>query len=165
MTRRYADIMGDPRCLLMKAIAFETHSDEGVIVGPDRAGLVIVGIKCRVIGGQRANAPSRPHVRRRQALHNSLGAFRRDDAAPKAMAGVGCNGQNLVLVTVKRIGIEPKLLVPEKFVEPREKCGCFGTQFSGAFGLTERIEHLRHPHPSAVNIALKLAECLRPFYQ
>ena len=81
------------------------------------------------------------------------------------MADIGCNGQNLVLVAVKRIGIEPKFLIPENFVEPREQSGGFGTQFSGALGLTERIEHLRHAYPGIINISLKLAECLRPLYQ
>src|ERR1051325_10146787 len=122
----------------MKAIAFEAHSDDGVVVRPDRAGLVVVGIKCWMIGGERANAPSRPHVRRGQALHNSLGAFGRNDAAPKAMTGIGCNGQNLLFLAIKRIGIEPKFLIPENFVEPREKSRGFGTQFSRALGLTER---------------------------
>ena len=81
------------------------------------------------------------------------------------MASIGCNGQNLVLVAVERIGIETKFFIPENIVEPREKSGGFGTQFSRTLGLTERIEHLRRAYPSIVNIALKFAECLRPLYQ
>src|SRR5262249_23830441 len=98
-------------------------------------------------------------------VHYSLGSLGGHDAGPKAMAGIGCNGQDFVLVAVKRIGIEPKFLIPESFVKPREKSGGFGTQFSRSLGLTECIEHLRHAYPGVVNIALQLAECLRPLYQ
>src|SRR5262249_2696791 len=88
----------------------------------------------------------------------------RHDARPKAVAGIGCYGQNLLLVAVERIGIEPKFLVPENVVEPCEQSGGFGPQFSGALGFTERIEHLRHAYPSIENITLKLVERLRPLH-
>src|SRR2546422_2496598 len=81
------------------------------------------------------------------------------------MPGIGCDGQDLVLVAVERIGIEPEFLVPEDFVEPREQSSSLGTQLRSAVGLAERIENLRHANPSIVNVALKLAERLRPLYR
>jgi hypothetical protein len=52
VTCRHTNIMRDPRRLRMKAIVFEAHFDDGVVVRPDGACLVVVWIKCRVAGSK-----------------------------------------------------------------------------------------------------------------
>src|SRR6516162_2299784 len=81
------------------------------------------------------------------------------------MPGIGRDGQDLVLVSVERIGVKAETLVPEHFVEAREQSGSLGAQFSRPIGLAERIEDLRHANPSVVNVTLKLAERLGSLYQ
>ena len=133
MACRHAHVMGDARRLRSKAVQLEPHRNDGVVVRPDGAGLIVVRIECAVVGGQGANAPSGPHVRRHQALDHPLCALGRHDAGPQAMTGVGCNAQHLLLVAVERIGIEPKFLIPESLVEPRVQGRRFGPQFRRAF--------------------------------
>ena len=81
------------------------------------------------------------------------------------MSGIGRDGQDLVLVAVERIGIEPEFFVPESLVEPSEQSSGLGPQFRGTLGLAENIENLCHTEPSIVDVALKLAERLGPLYQ
>src|SRR6516162_5281474 len=78
---------------------------------------------------------------------------------------LGCDSQDLFLVSVECIGIKPKFLVPEHFVEAREQSGSLGAQLGRSVSLAERIEDLRHANPRVVNVALELAERLGPFYQ
>src|SRR6185437_16093569 len=54
---RVADIAGNPSKLGVEAVPFETKRDDGVVVRPDRSGLVVVRIERRVQRGERANAP------------------------------------------------------------------------------------------------------------
>ena len=82
MARRHAHVVRDPRRLRAKAIEFEPHGDDGVVVRPHRAGLIVVRIECPMIGGQRANAPTRPHVGCHQAVDHPLCTRAGHDAAP-----------------------------------------------------------------------------------
>src|SRR6266446_8124560 len=81
------------------------------------------------------------------------------------MPGIGGDGQNLVLVTVERIDIEPKFLVPEGFVEPLEQGGGLRTQLLRTLRLAKRVEGFGHAEPSAVNVALKLTERLGSLHE
>ena len=67
VARRHAHVVRDLRRLRAKAIEFEPHSDNGLVVRSHRAGLKIVRIECPMIGAQRADTP---------AVHMS-GAIRR----------------------------------------------------------------------------------------
>src|ERR1700751_2639651 len=100
-----ADVVRDPRRLLPEAIEFKADGDDGVVVRPDRARLVVVWIVSWMIGGERANAPPGPHVRRHQPLHDFLGALRGHDPGPKAMPSVRSNAQYLFLLAIERIGV------------------------------------------------------------
>src|SRR5262245_28122302 len=128
VARRHAHIVRHARRLRSKAVELEPHGDDGVIVRPHRAGLIIVWIERPMIGGKRANAPSRPHVGRHQTIHYPLCTLAGHDTRPKAMAGVGGDGQDLVFVAVERIGVESQFLVPEGYIESLEQLGSLGTQ-------------------------------------
>src|SRR3954451_20063397 len=81
------------------------------------------------------------------------------------MSGIGCHRQDLLLVAIECIGVEPELVIPESFVEPCEKNDGLGTQLLCTLRLSERVKHLRHAEPSTVNITLQFAECLRSLNQ
>src|SRR5258708_13610089 len=81
------------------------------------------------------------------------------------MPGIGGDGQNLVLVTVERIDIEPQFLIPEGFVEPLEQGSSLRTQLLRTLRFAQRIERLGHADPSAVNVALKLTERLGSLHE
>src|SRR5260370_29815720 len=81
------------------------------------------------------------------------------------MPGIGGDGQNLVLVTVERIDIEPQFLIPEGFVEPLEQGSSLRTQLLRTLRFTQRIERLGHADPIAVNVALKLTERLESLHE
>src|SRR5262252_2034322 len=78
------------------------------------------------------------------------------------MPGIGRDGEDLVLVAVERIGIEPQFLVPENLVKPRKQSSSLCTQVSRTLGLAKNIEDFRHADPSIVDVSLKLAERLGP---
>jgi hypothetical protein len=68
-------------------------------------------------------------------------------------------------MTVERIGIETEFVIPKCRVEPFKQSGCLCTQLPRTIAFAERVKHLGHADPGAVNIALKLAQRLRSLHQ
>ena len=81
------------------------------------------------------------------------------------MPGVGCDRQHLVLVSIERVDIKSQFLIPEGVVEPLEQSGSLGTQRLRAVRLSERLENLSHADPGTVDVALQLAQRLRPLHK
>src|SRR5262245_21656632 len=117
VTGRLADVASDHRRLLAESVAFEAHGDDAIVVRPHRAVLIREGIVSRVSLRQRADAPAAPHIRFQESPHNSLGAIRANNAAPKKMTGVRGDRLDRLLVTIKRVRVVANVLTPELFFE------------------------------------------------
>src|SRR6516162_11305744 len=81
------------------------------------------------------------------------------------MPGVGGDRQHLLLLAIEREDVEAQLLIPEGLIEPFEQRSSLPSQLLGSVRLAKRIEYFGHTQPGIIDIALQLAQRLRPPYQ
>src|SRR5947199_1649291 len=161
VARRLRDVARHAGRLGGEAVALEAERDDAVVVRPDGSPLVGEGIVRGVPRGQRPDAPAAPHVGLEETLHDPRGAIRAGDTAPQAMAGVGGDRPDGLLLWIERERVEPEVLAPEFRLERRTEGARLGTQPGRALRLGERIEDLRHAQPRVEDVALELAQRLR----
>src|SRR5439155_23997157 len=119
------------------------------------------GIVGGVPRGQRPDTPSAPQVGLEETLHDPRGVIRARDAAPQAVAGVGGDRPDGLLLGIEREGVEAEVLAPELRLERRPERTRLGAQPRRALRLAEDVEDLRHAHPRVEDVALELAQRLR----
>lgn len=88
MARGVADVAGDLRGFGCEPVTLETQRDNGIVVSPDGAKLIGLGIERSVIRRKRTNPPARPHIGRHQPRHDTCCAILGNDARPQAMARI-----------------------------------------------------------------------------
>src|SRR4030081_3332715 len=95
---------------------------------PHRSILVRVRIVGGMVCGQGADAPAAPHVRLHQPFDHPASAVGRDNSRPQTMSGIRRNAEHRFFVAIQGVGIEPRLLIPECFVEAAKQLCCFRPQ-------------------------------------
>src|SRR5215203_5765422 len=100
-----------------------------------------------MLRGERPNTPSAPHVRLHQTLNDVRRAIRWYDPRPQAMAGIGSDAEDLLLVAVERISIEAGIFVPESLVEAAKEHPGFSSQLTRPIVFADMVIDIRHAKP------------------
>src|SRR5262249_25971500 len=104
---------GDPVRLLAEAVAREPEHGDGVVVGPDGAGVVPDRVEAGVVWGEGADTPAGEHPVRNELADDEGGAVSGDDSRPEQVPHVRRQRVDLALVAV-----EPDDVVAAPFVRP-----------------------------------------------
>ena len=86
-------------------------------MGPDGSVLVGKRVVRWIVGRERSDAPTTPHVGGQEPAGHVNGALRFDDMLPEQVAGVGRDRCDGLLVTVESECVGPDLLAPEGVLE------------------------------------------------
>src|ERR1700683_4758782 len=117
MTRGVADAASDRGGFDGETVPFEAKRDQTVVVRPNGAVLIGIGIVATVLAREGADAAAGIHIRCHQP-RDALGrAIRGDDARPQQMPLVGGNGWDGLFLAVQEIRVKAKIFVPEYVVE------------------------------------------------
>ena len=110
-----------------------------------------------MLGRERADAPTAPHVRLHEAVDDANGTIRRNDAAGQAMSGVRRHRSNGLLVAVEAQIIGPFFLPPEPVVELLVEADGSFLQLGRSGIVTPDLIGLRHAQQGVEGITLQLA--------
>ena len=157
--QRGRDAVGRPG----EPVPLQPGRDQRVVVRPDRT----VVVAHRVVGGRgpahRPDAPAREHVRRQQPLRERQRLVLVHDPGVQAVAGVGHQRSELLLVGVERGREVPLVLHPERLVEAHLQAFRLVLQARRVLGPAERAVHVGHPRLREVDVPLHLRERDRGF--
>src|SRR3984885_915352 len=117
--RRGEDRGGDRGRRLVVSVSSEAGGDQGVVVRPDRPGVVAQWVVAALAGAERADAPAGVELSVEEPLGGAGRLVVVEDSRPQQMTDVGGQAVHLAFVAVEGEGVVAAIRDPEVASERR----------------------------------------------